>query len=69
VILLVVAGTFNLFLEISSWIDAVVMAESQAIDYLNCFPAGGAIAQVYGLMNIMFALGFVAGPLGAGFIY
>jgi hypothetical protein len=28
VILLVVAGTFNLFSEISSWIDAVAMAES-----------------------------------------
>ncbi|KAH1558923.1 hypothetical protein KXX17_006429 [Aspergillus fumigatus] len=33
------------------------------------FPAGGAIAQVYGLTNVMFALGFVAGPLGAGFVY
>ncbi|KAH3617290.1 hypothetical protein KXW67_006338 [Aspergillus fumigatus] len=31
--------------------------------------AGGAIAQVYGLTNVMFALGFVAGPLGAGFVY
>lgn len=38
------------------------MAESQAKDYPNRFPAGGAIAQVYGLTNVMFALGFVAGP-------
>ncbi|EAL86731.1 putative MFS multidrug transporter [Aspergillus fumigatus Af293] len=69
VMLLVVAGTFNLFSEISSWIDAVAMAESQAMDYPDRFPAGGAIAQVYGLTNVMFALGFVAGPLGAGFVY
>lgn len=69
VILLMVAGTFNLFSEISSWVNAVAMAESQAIDYPDRFPAGGAIAQVYGLTNVMFALGFVAGPLRAGFIY
>ncbi|RHZ43322.1 uncharacterized protein CDV56_101391 [Aspergillus thermomutatus] len=68
-ILLVVAGTFNLFSEISSWIDAVAMAESQAIDYPNRFAPGGATAQVYGLTNVMFALGFVAGPLRAGFVY
>lgn len=67
--LLVVAGTFNLFSEILSWIDAVAMAESQAMDYPDRFLAGGAIAQVYGLTNVMFALGFVAGPLGAGFVY
>jgi hypothetical protein len=68
-VLLMVAGTFNLFSEILSWIDAVAMAERQAMDYLDCFLAGGAIAQVYGLTNVMFALGFVAGLLGAGFIY
>ncbi|KAF4219059.1 hypothetical protein CNMCM5878_003914 [Aspergillus fumigatiaffinis] len=45
------------------------MAESQAIDYPNRFAPGGATAQVYGLTNVMFALGFVAGPLGAGFVY
>jgi MFS family permease len=39
------------------------------MDYPDRFPAGGAITQVYGLTNVMFALSFIAGPLGAGFIY
>jgi MFS family permease len=68
-VLLVLAGMFALFSEIASWLDAVSVASAGARAYPVRLGNGFAITQVYGLTNVMSALGFVIGPLFARFIY
>ncbi|KAL2847254.1 MFS general substrate transporter [Aspergillus pseudoustus] len=67
-VMLCISGVFILFAEISSWVDAVTAAEIQALERPHRFRQG-FLAHVYGLTNIMFASGFVLGPIGAGFLY
>jgi MFS family permease len=69
VTLLLFTGTFALLSEIASWVDAATVADLQARHCPSKFAHGGAIASVYALTNIMFALGFVVGPLAAGFTF
>ncbi|GFF57083.1 hypothetical protein IFM51744_09086 [Aspergillus udagawae] len=68
-VLLVLAGVFALFSEIASWLDAVSLASAGASGYSVRLGNGFAISQVYGLTNVMSALGFVIGPLLARSIY
>ncbi|RAL06469.1 MFS general substrate transporter [Aspergillus homomorphus CBS 101889] len=69
VIFLILCGCSMVFFEIAAWVDAVTAAQTKTENQPHYFTPGGAIAQVYGLTNVMFALGFVAGPLGAGLMY
>ncbi|KAL5366286.1 major facilitator superfamily domain-containing protein [Aspergillus floccosus] len=67
--LLILVGICTVLFEIPTWADAVHYAELQARRKQGRIGSNGAISQVYGLTNIMFAIGFVFGPLLAGFTY
>jgi MFS family permease len=69
VTLLLFTGTFALLSETASWVDAATVADIQTRHCPSKFSRGGAIASVYALTNIMFALGFVVGPLATGFTF
>lgn len=68
VFLLLLIGTFNTMFEVPLWADAVGAISDEA-RFTADLPQRGLVAQVYGFTNVMFALGFVIGPLFGGFIY
>nr|MDZ8282913.1 MFS transporter [Nostoc sp. ChiSLP01] len=67
-LLLIFTGTFNAMFEVPLWADAVGAISDEAASTAG-LPQRGLVAQVYGFTNVMFALGFVIGPLFGAFIY